>query len=74
MYFAIWKHPQGALPRNVEFYVDEEELLKEIHVRGYRVVNPAGFQDEKTDKVVMVIKGSACKLYLRDGEEDSDED
>jgi len=37
-------------------------------------VNPAGFQDEKTDKVVMVIKGSACKLYLRDGEEDSDED
>ena len=74
MYFAIWKHPQGALPRNVEFYEDEEELLREIHERGYRVVNPAGFQDEKTDKVVMVIKGSACKLYLRDGEEDSDED
>ena len=76
MYFSIWKDP-NAIPFTtveVEFCEDEEELLEEIHERDYRVVNPANFPDEETDKVVLIIKGSACKLFLRDGEEDSDED
>jgi allophanate hydrolase subunit 1 len=71
MIFVLKQSNFGDNDMTMEYYEDmeEEEVIHSLQVDGYTVVNPGMFLDgpyleDVPKRQAVVIKGSACKLYL----------